>query len=96
MANFIFLGKLTLQGITGIKDVAKRYDAFRKMIESKGGKLVAEYATFGRYDYVFVADLPSDEAALEVSVTTGSKGNVTFETCRAFPFAEFRKVAEKA
>ncbi len=96
MANYIFLGKLTHQGVTGIKEVKKRYDAFKKLVESKGGKLVAEYATFGRYDYVIVTDLPSDQAALEVSVGTGSKGNVTIETCRAFSFAEFAQAAEKA
>lgn len=96
MANYIFLGKLTHQGITGIKGIKDRYEGFKKLIESKGGKLLAEYATFGRYDYVFVTDLPSDQAALEVSVTLGSKGNVTLETCRAFPFAEFVKAAEKA
>lgn len=96
MATYIFLGKLTHQGITGIKDVRKRYDAAKQLWESKGGKILAAYATFGRYDYVFVVDLPSDEAALEVTVATGSRGNVTFETCRAFAFEEFAKAAEKA
>lgn len=96
MADYIFLVKLTNQGMTGIKGVGKRYDAFKKLVESKGGKLVAEYATFGPYDYVIVLDLPNDQAALEVSVGTGSKGNVTIETCRAFPFSEFVKTAEKA
>lgn len=95
MANYIFLAKLTHQGITGIKEVGKRYEAFKRLVESKGGKLVAEYATFGRYDYVLITDLPNDQAALEVSLATGSKGNVTVETCRAFPFAEFFKAVEK-
>ncbi len=96
MANYVFLAKLTHQGLTGIRGVQKRYDAFKELVISKGGKLVAEYATFGRYDYVIVVDLPNDQAALEVSVVTGSKGNVTLETCRAFSFAEFIKAAEKA
>ncbi len=96
MSNYIFLAKLTHQGITGIKDVKNRYGAFKQLVESKGGKPVAEYATFGRYDYVLITDLPNDQAALEVSLGTGSKGNVTIETCRAFPFAEFAKAAEKA
>lgn len=95
MANYILLGKLTHQGITGIKDVPKRFDAFKKLVESKGGKVVAAYATFGRFDYVLIVDLPNDQAALEVTVATGSKGNVTLETCRAFPFEEFAKAAEK-
>lgn len=94
MSHFVFLGKLTHEGVTGIKDIKKRYEAFKQFVESKKGKIVAEYATFGRYDYVFVLELPNSKAALEVSVATGSKGNVTFETCRAFPFREFMKVAE--
>ncbi len=96
MANYVLLSKLTHQGITGVKGVQKRYDAFKALVESKGGKIVSFYATFGRYDYVCVVDLPNDQAALEISVGTGSKGNVEFETCRAFPFAEFVKAAEKA
>ncbi len=95
MPNYVCLGKLTHQGITGIKDVGKRYEAFKRLVESKGGKVLAEYATLGRYDYVIVVDLPGDQAALEVSVATGSKGNVVLETSRAFPFAEFLRVAEK-
>ena len=96
MANYVFLGKLTHQGITGIKDVRKRYEAFEKLVAGKKGKVVAEYVTFGRYDYVIVVDLPSDQAALEISVATGSKGNVTFETCRAFSLDEFARTAEKS
>ncbi len=95
MAHYIYLAKLTHQGITGIKGVEKRYEAFKKLVEGKGGKVVAEYSTLGRYDYVITVDLPNDQAALEVSVATGSKGNVTLETCRAFTFAEFAKAAEK-
>ena len=95
MANYVFLGKLTHQGIVGIKEVSKRFDAFKNLIEKKGGKLLAEYATFGRFDYVIVVDLPDDQAALEVTVKTGIKGNVTFETCRAFPFKEFVEAIEK-
>lgn len=96
MANYILLGKLTHQGITQIKEVSKRFDNFKKLVELKGGKLIAEYATFGRYDYVIIVDFPNDQAALEVSVKTGTKGNVTFETCRAFPFEDFVQAIEKA
>lgn len=95
MANYVLLAKLTHQGITGIKDVKKRYDAFKKLVESKGGKLLAEYVTLGRYDYVIIVDLPNDQAALEVSVATGNKGNVTIESCRAFSWGEFVKATEK-
>jgi uncharacterized protein with GYD domain len=95
-ANYVLLVKLTHQGLTGIKDVKKRYDAFKKLVESKGGKLLTEYVTLGRYDYVLIVDLPNDQAALEISVATGNKGNVSIETCRGFSFAEFVKAAEKA
>ncbi len=96
MAHYVLLARLTHQGITGIKGVQKRYDGFKALVESKGGKIVSFYATFGRFDYVGVVDLPNDQAALEVSVGTGSKGNIEIETCRAFSFAEFVKAAEKA
>lgn len=96
MKHFIFLGKLTPQGIAGIKQVGKRYQAFKRLLKSKRGKLIGEYATMGRYDYVIVAELPNTTAALEVSVATAAKGNVSFETLRAFPFKEFLGAVKKA
>ena len=50
MPNYVCLGKLTHQGITGIKDIGKRYEAFKRLLESKGGRVLAEYATLGHYD----------------------------------------------
>ena len=88
MPNYIYLGKLTPRGIAEVKEIGKRIGSFRQSLESKGGKLIAEYATVGRYDYVITVDLPSDQAALEVAVATGKQGNVTFETFRAFPIEE--------
>jgi uncharacterized protein with GYD domain len=96
MSHFVFLGRLTHQGLTGIKDVKKRYAAFKQLVESKRGKILEARVTLGRYDYVFVVDLPNSKAALEVSVATGIKGNVTFETLRAFRFEEFIRVAKNA
>ena len=96
MAHYVLLAKLTNQGITRIneKELHDRWDSFVKVLESKGGKLVAFYATLGPYDCVITAELPNDAAALEASLATGKRGNVTFETCRAFDYAEFAKAVE--
>jgi uncharacterized protein with GYD domain len=98
MAHYVLLAKLTHQGVTRIngKEIHDRWDSFVKLLESKGGKLVAFYATLGRYDYIMIADLPSDLAAMEVSLAMGKRGNVTIETCRAFEYAEFAKAVESA
>jgi uncharacterized protein with GYD domain len=94
MAHYIYLGNLTQQGMTNISGVHERWDSFVKLLESKGGKLVAFYTIFGPYDYVVIVDLPSDLAALEVAVVVGNKGNVKIETCRAFDYAEYAKAVE--
>lgn len=91
MAHYIFLGRLTHQGITNISGVHERWESFVKLLEDKGGKLVAFYTIFGPYDYVVIVDLPSDLAALEIAVVVGNKGNVKIETCRAFDYAEYAK-----
>ncbi len=95
MEHYIFLAKRTDQGIRGIKEVHKRFDAFVQLLKDKRGRLLTFYATLGRYDYVVAVDLPSDEAALEVAVAMRSKGNVTIETCRAFDYLEFSRAVEK-
>ena len=94
MAHYVYLGNLTHQGMTNISGVHERWDSFVKLLESKGGKLVAFYTIFGPYDYVVIVDLPSDLAALEVAVVVGNKGNVKIETCRAFDYAEYAKAVE--
>lgn len=92
MATFITLARYTQQGISKIKDSPNRVDAYRKAVQSAGGSLKNFYLTLGRYDIVVITDAPSDEAVARLTLATGSLGNITTETLRAFTEDEFRKI----
>ncbi len=92
MATFITLARYTQQGIAKIKDSPNRVDAYRKAVQSAGGSLKGFYLTLGRYDIVVVTEAPDDTAVARLTLATGSLGNITTETLRAFTEDEFRKI----
>ncbi len=84
----------TDQGIKNVKDTVKRAESFKSFLEKKGGKLNDIFYTFGKYDLVITAELPSDELAMSVSLSTGALGNVRITTLKAFSLDETRKIIE--
>ena len=80
------------QGIKNVKDTIKRAESFKSHIEKKGGKLTNILYTFGQYDLVAIAELPSDETAMLVSLGTGALGNVRVTTLKSFDLDETRKI----
>ena len=92
MPIYVALGSWTDQGIKHVKESGKRYDAFKGLIEQKGGKVHAFLMTMGAYDFVTTFDLPSDEAAAEVVLKLASGGNVRTQTLKAFDEAAYRKL----
>ncbi len=95
MPTYISLISWTDQGIRNIKEAPQRVDAFKKAVEAAGGKLNGFYVTMGRYDIVTIVDVPSDEAIANISLSTGSKGNIRTETMKAFTEDQFRKILTK-
>jgi len=92
MATFITLARYTQQGISKIKDSPSRVDAFRNAAQKAGGSVKSMYLTLGRYDIVIISEAPSDDVIARLTLATGSLGNVTTETLRAFTEDEFRKL----
>jgi uncharacterized protein with GYD domain len=95
MPTYISLISWTDQGIRNVKDAPRRLDDFKKAVEAAGGKVNGFYCTMGKYDAVSIFDLPSDEAAAAIALSTGSRGNVRTETMKAFPEDQFRNIIAK-
>jgi uncharacterized protein with GYD domain len=92
MATYIILGKYTEQGIRNIKESPQRLDAVRRAVESAGGKMPGFYLTMGQYDFVVITEGPDDETMTRVLLSMVSSGNVSTETLKAFPEADFRRI----
>ena len=83
MPTFVILGKLTQKAIENAKGIAERDAKGEQLVKAAGGKLLAHYYTIGRYDFVVVVDLPSNEALIRVLIELGKWGTVTTETMTA-------------
>jgi uncharacterized protein with GYD domain len=83
MQTYISLLKLTEQGIKNIKDAPARVEQAIKAIEAGGGKFIGFYVVMGEYDYVVIAESPSDEVMTTYLLRLRSLGNVKTTTMTA-------------
>lgn len=94
MPHYVSLLRYTQQGAAKIKESPKRLDAAKKAAEAAKGKITAWYLTMGKYDAVIISEFPDDESAARFLLSTGSLGNVTTQTLKAFSEAEYRNIVD--
>jgi uncharacterized protein with GYD domain len=92
MPHYVTLVRYTPQGMSKINASPSRLDAAKKAAEKEKGKIQAWYLTMGRYDAVYLSESPSDEACARFTLSVGSLGNISTETLKAFPEADYRKI----
>ncbi len=95
MPTYVVLMNLTDQGIKNIKDAPGRIEENAKELEAVGGKLLGFYVVMGQYDYVAIAEGPSDEVAMMQALALGTRGNVRTTTLKAFTLEEFTEIVKK-
>ena len=91
MPHYIILGNFTEQGIKNVRQVPKRDEEARRMIEQAGGKMQIYY-TLGEYDFVVITEMPDDEAMMKFLLQAGSLGNVRTKTLKAWTESDSIKV----
>lgn len=74
-----------------MRQVPKRDEEARRMIEQAGGKMQIYY-TLGEYDFVAITEMPDDEAMMKFRLQTGSLGNVRTKTLKAWTEFDSAKV----
>ena len=94
MGKYVLLIRWTDLGLKNVKDTIKRAESFKAYLEKKGGKLTDILYTFGKFDIVITAELPSDEVAMSVSLSTGALSNVRITTLKAFDLDQTRKIID--
>jgi uncharacterized protein with GYD domain len=95
MPKYVTLYNWTDQGVTNAKDTVDRYQAAKKLVESKGGRIDAIFWTVGPYDLVTVTDFPDDETGTAVNLLLASTGNLRTITMRAFAEDEMKGIVAK-
>lgn len=92
MASYIALIKYTQQGIQKIKDSPSRLDSAKKAFQSMGAEIKQTFLVMGEYDLVIILEAPDDQTVAKLLLATGSLGNVSTQTMRAFTEDEFREI----
>src|SRR6266571_2903319 len=83
MPTYILLTKLTESGRRTVKKKPNRTKEVNREIEQMGGKVVAQYAVLGPYDYVNVVEAPNNETIAKISMELGSRGTTEIMTLAA-------------
>jgi len=92
--KYIILGNWTDQGVKTVKETTKRADQVKALAAKMGAKLDV-YWTMGSYDFVAIAEAPSDEAYMQLAFAIGSAGNTRTTTLKAWTQDETSKVVAK-
>jgi uncharacterized protein with GYD domain len=95
MATFVTLYKLTEQGVSNIKESPQRIKAGIKAMEAVGGKVIGFYSTMGEYDFVGIAEIEDEEAAVAFTLALGAQGNIRSTTMRAYTVDDFTRIVGK-
>ena len=96
MPIFVSLGNATQKGKEAIREVGKRFEDLKRVIQEANGKVLAAYSLLGRYDYLLITEFPSEQEATRVLTRIASRGMVSSETLIALPLGEFIRIAQEA
>lgn len=75
-----------------MKERPDRLHEVNKEIETMGGRVVAQYAVLGGYDFVNVVEAPSNEVIARISVELGARGTVHITTLPALAVDTFTEM----
>ncbi len=89
MATYILLSKLTEDGCQTITKRPERIKEVNKEVEEMGGKVIAQYMIFGKYDFVSIVEAPDNETIAKISLNLSSRGTIRIKTIPAIEVDSF-------
>jgi uncharacterized protein with GYD domain len=92
MPTYLMLSTLTDEGRKTLKERPERLGEVNKEIEAMGGRVTAQYAVLGLYDFVNVVEAPSNEVIARISVELGARGTISITTLPAMSVNTFTEI----
>ncbi len=78
MPIYITQGRYTRDAIKGmIVKPEDRAEAVSRLMAKAGGRLIGYYLTFGEYDFLTIAEMPSETQMAATLLAAGSGGGIT-------------------
>ncbi|UCH31945.1 MAG: GYD domain-containing protein [Candidatus Bathyarchaeota archaeon] len=89
MPRYILLSKLTDEGWKTVKSKPERIKEVNRELETFGVKVLSQYATLGKYDFINIVEAVDNKTVAKVSLELGSRGTIQITTLPAIPIDEF-------
>ncbi len=83
MAIYIMLTTLTDEGRKTIKANPARIKEVNKEVEEMGGKILAQYAILGPYDFLNIIEAVGNTTIAKIALELGSRGTLQTSTMAA-------------
>ena len=91
MPTYIIGAKLTGNRTREDETFVQQVEAAGKVRQQHGGRLIAGYVTFGRYDLLFIVEYPDQKSALAAVEENLAKGVFNVEVLEALALDDFLK-----
>ncbi len=88
MPIFILLSTLSTQGVQTLKSNPDRLREVNRDVEELGARVLHQWATLGKFDFVNVVEAPDAQTVARVSVALGARGSTKIETLPALSIDE--------
>ncbi len=97
MPKFLVQGNYTAEGAKGLRKDggSKRRQVAEALVKEAGGKMEAFYYTFGKSDFVLIADFPDNVSSAAVSLAVNASGVTTLTTTPLLTPEEMDVAAKK-
>jgi uncharacterized protein with GYD domain len=91
MAVYLMLTKLTDEGRKTVKENPKRIKEVNKEVEAMGGKILAQYAILGPWDFINIVEAVGNTTIAKIALELGSRGTLETTTMAAIPIDDLIK-----
>ena len=88
MAIYVMLTTLTDEGRKTLKNNPNRIKEVNKEVEEMGGKILAQYAILGQYDFINIVETVGNTTITKIALELGSRGTLQTMTMAAIPIED--------
>ncbi len=85
MAIYIMMTTLTDEGRKTLKNNPERIREVNKEVEEMGGKILAQYAILGPYDFINIIEAAGNTSISKIALELSSRGTLQTTTMAAIP-----------
>lgn len=85
MAIYVMFTTLTDEGRKTLKANPQRIKEVNREVEAMGGKILAQYAILGPYDFINIIEAVGNTSITKIALELGSRGTLQTTTLAAIP-----------